>query len=125
MSSLALLVGLLTAQLEVAPSQLLGLWVGEIQACRDSLLSAEVTHDKGIDERVLILTFRPEFHARLHDHTKRMVGQHTAVRLDGRMIMEPLVAEPIAGGSIQLAPLPEEELEQLTGAAQRECVRDS
>ena len=125
MSFLPLLISLLPAQAEVGPSQSRGLWVGGIQACRETLAGAEVTRDKWIDQSVLILTFRPEYHARLREQTKRLVGQNMPVRLDGRMIMEPLVAEPITGGSVQLAPLPDEGAEQLTDAVQRECVRDA
>lgn len=82
-----------------------GLWIGPIRLCRGSVESASPV--RGPDgSAALLLTMRPEAGERFAALTARRVGKTLAIRLDGRTLSEPLINEPILGGTVHISGLP-------------------
>lgn len=102
------------------PEQGRGLWVGPIQICRDSALSAVAAAD--IDGAPIVtITLGTEASEALRRGTERLVGKPMPVRLDGRVIVEPIVREPITGGVVQLAGLARRDAQAMEAAGRRAC----
>lgn len=98
-----------------------GLWIGPIQACRDTAESAVAGTEEHSALSNLIVTLKPDQRARLQQETERLVGSPMPIRLDGRVISEPLVREPITGGMLALAGLSREDAEAIQAAIHRPC----
>jgi preprotein translocase subunit SecD len=101
-------------------AQARGLWFGPVQVCRDTVETAEIGVDSYSFIPVLVVTFKPHLHARIEEETARRVAEPLPVRLDGRIIQEPIVNEPIAGGSVQMTGQ-EEDMPRLREAALGPC----
>ena len=82
-----------------------GLWLGGIELCRETVAAAELTPDDIDGSPALALTLRPALRAALVRETSGRVGEVLSIRLDGRILSEPVVREPIAGGAVQLSGL--------------------
>ena len=100
-----------------------GLWIGDLRVCRENVERVQVTRDEAQGQAVLI-AFREELRTLLHQETERRVGKPLRVQLDGRVIMEPVVLEPITGGSIQLQSVREDEFDEVRQAAARGCAQE-
>ena len=98
-----------------------GLWIGPIHACRDTAESAvadDADHGHFVE---LIVTLRPSLRAQLQRETERLVGSAMPIRLDGKLISEPIVREPLTGGVLSLAGGSAEEAEAIRAAIARPC----
>ncbi len=73
-----------------------GLWIGPIPVCRDTVERAEIGTD-AFGTSGLTLTFAPHVKPLLLRETTVRAGESVPVRLNGRVIMEPHVPEPIEG----------------------------
>lgn len=97
-----------------------GLWFGPIQICRDTVDRVSTGADPDTGDQFLYVTFTRDLHARIEAETAARVADTLPVRLDGRIILEPVMNEPIAGGSIQLFSTPED-LPRLRATATGPC----
>ena len=97
-----------------------GLWIGDLRVCRENVERVQVSRDEAQGQAVLI-AFREELRTLLHQETERRVGKPLRVQLDGRVIMEPVVLEPITGGTIQLSPGLDIDAEPFRRAAASQC----
>ncbi|HVQ10204.1 MAG TPA: hypothetical protein VMS43_17440 [Allosphingosinicella sp.] len=101
-----------------------GLWIGPIPACAGTVASVAVGPDEVAEDWLsAIITFRPAWRAALLRETRRRLNRPMPVRLDGRVLMAPIVREPIAGGMISLAPVTARQGERIRAAARRPCAR--
>jgi hypothetical protein len=98
-----------------------GLWVGAIRLCRDTVERASAGDDFG-GMPVLTVTLKPALRDTLRRETETRVGRPLPVRLDGRLVSEPIVREPIAGGAISLSGASGGEVEALRAAALADCA---
>jgi len=97
-----------------------GLWAGPLQLCRDTVEAATVAEDS-IGMPLLAIKLKPELKDRLRLETEKRVGQPMAVRLDGRIVSEPYVLEPITGGEISLSGATQPQVEAMRAASGRPC----
>jgi hypothetical protein len=127
--SLALLLACLAAAAPAAapaqrPAQSRGLWIGPIPACAGTVAGVTVGVDQVSEDWLsAIVTFRPGWRAALLRATRGLVGREMPVRLDGRVLMAPMVREPITGGMISVAPVTARQGERIRAAARRRCPR--
>jgi preprotein translocase subunit SecD len=98
-----------------------GLWVGSIQICRGTALGAAAGSDDQGGTPSVTITLRPRWRTRLARATARLVGRSMPVRLDGRLLMEPIVREPITGGVLMLAGQAPGDAEAMRVAAAQAC----
>lgn len=104
-------------------AQARGLWIGSIPACAGTVADVAVAPDHA-GETSAIITLLPAWRAALRRETTRLYNQRMPVRLDGRVLMSPVVREPIAGGVIALAPVTARQAERIGRAAARPCPRE-
>lgn len=98
-----------------------GLWIGEIAVCRDSAETVKAAYDATTLEPVVTISLHPQWHEALRRETERRLDQPMPIRLDGRLIAEPIVREAIIGGKLQFGPVAEADAEALRAAAARPC----
>jgi len=98
-----------------------GLWIGPIHLCRDTVEGAVA----GVADRgpypTLTITLRADLRPELQRETGRLVGSAMPVRLDGKLISEPIVLEPLTAGVLALAGQSEEETEAMQAAVGEPC----
>lgn len=68
----------------------------------EHVASATLTFDRGVQPSMLV-TYTDEGALRSAAATTRLVGQQIVFSLDGTPFMEPLIQEPLTGGSAQLS----------------------
>lgn len=77
---------------EAAP----GLWVGSIRLCRDNVEAVETAAEPS-GGPATAFSFKPAMQPRLAEQTRALVGKPMPIRLDGVVISEPEVREPVTG----------------------------
>ena len=97
------------------------MWIGPIHVCRDTAQSTVPGTENHSPLANVIITLKPELRAILQRETERLVGSAMPIRLDGRVISEPIVHEPISGGVLSLAGTSEEETEAIQSAIRQPC----
>ena len=98
-----------------------GLWFGPVHLCRDTVAEAVAGVDDYGGRPTLTLTLASGLQPRLQRATARRVNRTMKIRLDGRVVQEPRVHEPISGTSLQLSGFSREEAEQIRAAALGPC----
>ena len=96
-----------------------GLWIGPVRLCRDTVETASPAFDVA-GSRALLVRLRPEAARQFARWTAGHVGEKLAIRLDGRILSEPVVNEPILGGTAQISG-PFEDVDAAARAAKRPC----
>jgi len=92
-----------------------GLWIGPLPACAGTVASVRVEMDM-MGQPQAVLTFRPAWRSALRRETRRL-------RLDGRVLVAPVVREPIAGGKVALSGLAARQAGRMRAASLRPCPR--
>lgn len=96
-----------------------GLWMGGIQLCRETVASARIAPDPhGVATLAVVL--RPAARTLFERETAASVGRTMPIRLDGRVLLAPIVNEPITGGHAQIA-APAADLRAARRAARGRC----
>ena len=104
-----------------APDPDEGLYIGEMQLCAETVYDAYVFEDKYAD-RALLIEFTEGAAALIADITQARIGQALPVTLDGRVIAEPTILEPITEGEIVLSGGFDFDLEAVALRATAPCV---
>jgi preprotein translocase subunit SecD len=104
-----------------APPPRPGLWIGPIHACRSTVAEVVVAENEVDGLPNAVIRFRPDAAEALHRVTAARVGEAMPVRLDGRVILAPIVREPITGGEVQITPIAADEAEAIRAAALGAC----
>lgn len=104
-----------------APESGRGLWIGPIHVCRETGARVAVAADLAGGPTVTIL-LGPDGQAQLARETARLAGTALSVRLDGRVLLEPIVREAITGGMLQLSGLSAKDAAAIEAAALRACL---
>lgn len=79
-----------------------GVWAGALQLCRGTVSQAEIGTDGWQNEPVLHITLTAENRGSFAALTERAIGLNLAVLVDGRVISEPNINEPIQDGRFYL-----------------------
>lgn len=98
-----------------------GVWVGMLKVCGARTLSATIDLDSYTKRPALTIKLDAEATTRLAMLTRRATGDPMAVRLDGVVVMQPTVFEPILHGTLQLNGPDADVLERLRRALDRPC----
>jgi preprotein translocase subunit SecD len=98
-----------------------GLWIGPIRACASTVAEAAVGREEHSGLPNLTIRFREGWADVLRRVTAARVGRPMAIRLDGRILSEPVVREPIAGGTITMVPIEADEAEAIREMALAAC----
>jgi preprotein translocase subunit SecD len=98
-----------------------GLWFGSIHLCRDTVEQAVAGVDDYGGQPALTLTLSSLLQPRLQRETARRVKRTMAFRLDGEVIQELRVNEPIWGTSLHLSGLTREQAARMRAAALQPC----
>jgi hypothetical protein len=98
-----------------------GLWIGPIQACRSTVAEVVVTENEVDGLPSAVIRFRADAAEALHRATAARVNEPMPIRLDGRILLAPMVREPIMGGEVQITPIEAEEAEAIRAAALAAC----
>lgn len=98
-----------------------GLWIGPIRACASTVAEATPGREEYGGFSNLTIRFREGWADVLLRVTAARVGEAMAIRLDGRILAEPVVREPIAGGTITMVPVEADEAEAIRAAALGPC----
>jgi hypothetical protein len=125
LAALALLLCCLAAPAQgQRGAQSRGLWIGPIPACAATVAMVSLEPDQNFEgELNAVIAFRPAWRTALLRETTRLVDRPMPVRLDGRILMAPVVREPIAGGMVSLSPATALQGERIRAAARRPCPR--
>jgi preprotein translocase subunit SecD len=67
------------------------------------IASAEQTYDPRNDEPVVFFVMTPSSTRAFAELTVKNVGRKVAIRIDGRVVMTPVINEPIPGGRLQIS----------------------
>lgn len=98
-----------------------GAWAGPIQLCRENVLSTAITSTTPTDVPILTVTLVAPLKTTWFDITKLSVGRPIAIRLDGAVIVKPVVNEPIEKGEFQVSGPYREVLNRLAERAAAPC----
>jgi hypothetical protein len=101
------------------PTDERGLWFGSLHLCRDTIERATAAEDHGMP--VLLITLMPQLKEDLRRETENRVGEAMPVRLDGRIVSEPNVMEPITGGKVSLSGASPRLIEAMRSGSLRPC----
>lgn len=100
-----------------------GLWVGQFPLCAETVAS---THVVGEDGSAVRFVLREEYVDQMRSYTEGFMHDPAlrkplAVRLNGAVILNPTVYEPLS--HLQLSPVSQEQVALLVEAAQAQCAR--
>ena len=95
-----------------------GVWIGTMPLCGAGPVETRQSVDEYSGEQVLQITLAKADTASLAALTTANVGNRLAVRVDGKLVMEPHINEPILGGSIQVM-APRDDLNRLAELLKR------
>jgi hypothetical protein len=82
-----------------------GLWLGGLELCRETVAAAELASDDIDGSPALSVALEPALRAALEEETRGRVGEVLPIRLDGRILAEPVVREPLTAGIVLLTGL--------------------
>lgn len=99
-----------------------GVWVGTMPLCDAGPVETRKAVEEISGEEVLQITLGKAAAANLAALTTANVGHQLAVRVDGEIIMEPNINEPILGGSIQVMGSSPADVDRLSALLAR-CAR--
>jgi preprotein translocase subunit SecD len=65
--------------------------------------TAEVSSDKHTNEPVVVITMAPRSGRMFHELTLKHIGRRAVLRIDGKVVAEPIIQEEIKGGVVQIS----------------------
>lgn len=98
-----------------------GVFVGDLQLCSESVEEISVRPEEHTGQMVVSIILEPSTATRFGELTQRLIGQSLPIMLDGKVIISPIVWEPIFGGAIQITGATIEEQKRLVTAMQQPC----
>jgi preprotein translocase subunit SecD len=70
---------------------------------RIQVQSAEASFDKVSSEPVVVITMAPRSGRMFHELTLKYIGRRLVLRVDGKIVAEPIIREEIKGGVVQIS----------------------
>jgi len=96
-----------------------GVWAGTLKLCRASVTGMELTSVDGAS--ALTIRFSGEAQKYVAAMTARAAGGPLAVRLSGKVVVAPYVAEAITGDSLQITAADLALIERLRPEIDKDC----
>lgn len=106
---------------DAAPPSPRGLWVADIPLCAETVVNAADAADFNGAMRQLSIELTPDAGARFARLTAQAVGKSITVWLDGAVLTEPVVREPIAGGRLSISGMDDAQIERARAAVAAPC----
>jgi hypothetical protein len=97
-----------------------GIWFGPLKLCRAVVADAKLTREPS-DYLALVIKLTGDTAPTLAMLTERSIGHPLAVRLNGKVIAQPIVDEPLERGELQLSGPDRQTLEQIQTALAASC----
>jgi hypothetical protein len=69
---------------------------------RIQVQTAEVSSDRHTNEPVVVITMAPRSGRMFHELTLNNIGRRLVLRIDGKVVSEPIIREEIKGGVVQI-----------------------
>jgi preprotein translocase subunit SecD len=101
LSGLLLSVAMLIGMLPVA--MLIGMLPAPAQPVAIEIVSAELAYDQRTRKPIIAFRMSEASRRIFQEFTQNNVGKKMAVKFDGRLLMAPVIREPILGGSGQIS----------------------
>lgn len=98
-----------------------GLWIGDIALCAETVSDASISINETIPDTFINLKLTDDAAKRLYELTRRSVGQSISIRVDGEVLSEPNIWEPIPDGEIQITGIELATMDKIIAATQRPC----
>ena len=99
----------------------LGVHIASVKLCRDAVVGADWKNTKA-GPRLTLNLAKPASEA-IQQRTRALVGKSLPVTLDGRMLLEVYVLEPLTSSSLQLALGMSEAGEMMSAISKSPCPR--
>lgn len=110
----------LTAQTVAKPGPAAekGIWIGNLDLCRSGPVEAMVSTDVYSGSPVISIVLPAKLRGALAELTAANIGKPLPIRVDGRVVSEPHVNEPISGGELQISGVDQAEADRIAAALQ-------
>ena len=95
-----------------------GIWIGNLDLCRSGPVKAEADTDDHSGLPVVNITLPAELRDALATLTAANIGKPLPIRVDGKVVSEPHVNEPISGGQLQISGVDRAEADRIAAALQ-------
>lgn len=95
-----------------------GIWIGNLDLCRSGRVEAEAGTENYSGLPVVSITLPAELRDALAALTAANIGKPLSIRVDGKVVSEPHVNEPISGGQLQISGLDSAEAHRIAAALQ-------
>lgn len=106
---------------DTAPPSPQGLWVADIPLCAETVVNAADVPDFDGTMRELSIELTPDAGERFARLTAQAVGKSITVWLDGAVLTEPTVREPITGGRLTISGMDDSQIERARDAVTAPC----
>jgi preprotein translocase subunit SecD len=67
------------------------------------VVKAEASFDATTKEPIVVIYMSPRSGRMFHELTTKNLGRRLLLRIDGEVVMEPVIREPVMGGSVQVS----------------------
>ena len=111
----AAVVGSGTAAAEISQR---GIWIGDLDLCRAGPVKAEAGADPASGLPIVSIKLSEALRDALAKLTRANVGKPLPIRVDGRIVSEPHVHEPLLNGDLQISGIDRSEADRIAAALQ-------
>jgi len=100
-----------------------GIWIGNLDLCRSGsvIAAANIDADSGLP--IVNIVLPAPLREAMAELTAANLGKPLPIRVDGKVVSEPYIHEPITGGEVQIAGVDQAEAERIAAALQT-CPAD-
>ncbi|MGH6631980.1 SecDF P1 head subdomain-containing protein [Sphingopyxis sp.] len=99
-----------------------GIWIGSLSICGPASVESRLSQDEWSGLPVLTIDLDARLGTALAELTTSLVGKPLPLRFNGTTLIEPIVNEPITGGSLMISGPGLEEMKALQTAL-RQCKK--
>jgi hypothetical protein len=95
-----------------------GIWIGNLDLCRAGPVKATASIETLSGLPIVNIVLPAAMRDALAELTAANIGKPLAIRVDGRIVSEPHVNEPILGGQLQISGVDQAEADRIAAALQ-------
>lgn len=95
-----------------------GIWIGNLNLCNAGPVTAMASFDSFSGLPVVNITLDATLSDALGELTAANIGKPLPIRVDGKIVSEPNVNEPIRGGQLQISGLNQAEADRIVATLQ-------
>ncbi len=95
-----------------------GIWLGNLDLCRSGPVKAVASIEALSGLPIVSITLPEALRGALEKLTAANIGKPLSIRVDGRVVSEPHVNEPIVNGELQISGVDQAEADRIAAALQ-------